>query len=150
MHSPRVAGLILLLILGVAQGQEQTPPDVGYWGHSTAAVYRENGQLTTEALENVELLRAQANAQDYVTLWLTANVPFNPDTDAMSARQIAQQTKSVRDTLHDVLQPLIAAGLVRYVRERPRIEGPGRMVQANVIGLMRLVNDDRLLHIHGQ
>lgn len=147
MYSPKVC-LTLILIVAVAQAQDETPPDVGYWGHSTIAVYRENGQLTSEALQNVELLKTQANLQGYVTLWLTANVPYNPDT--MSVRQIAKQNQAVRRTLREVLQPLVAAGLVWYVPERPRIEGPGRLIQANVTGLMRLVEDDRLLHIHGQ
>jgi len=137
MYMPKVC-LTAILVIGVAQAQE----------HPKIDVYRDqDGQLTAEAVDNLELLKAEANLQGYVTLWLTANVPYNPETDAMSPRQIAKQNQSVRQELHKVLQPLVAAGLVWYVPERPRVEGPGRLVRANVVGLMRLVEDHRLLNI---
>ena len=134
--------LTILLIFGVAEANEgDTDTNVG--------VYRgADGQLTAQSQINVAQLRLKAARQGYVTLWLTANVPFNPDTDILSDQQIAEQNQEVRNKFSEILQPLVDAGKVWHAAERPNVEGPGCLVRANASGLARLVRDTRLLNIH--
>ncbi len=141
MHTLKVC-LTMLLIFGVAEAQEII-------NHKSVDVYRSaDGQLTAESLKNVAQLREKAARQGYVTLWLTANVPFNPDTDELSDQQIAKQNQKVRNIFSEILQPLVDAGKVWHAAERPNVEGPGCLVRANASGLARPVRDTRLLHIH--
>ena len=134
--------LTMLLVFGVAEAQE-------ILNHKNVDVYRSaDGQLTAESLKNVAQLREKAARQGYVTLWLTANVPFNPDTDELSDQQIAEQNQQVRNKFSEILQPLVEAGKVWHEPERPDVEGPGCLVRANASGLARLVRDTRLLNIH--
>lgn len=134
--------ITLLAVLGLGQANESDT-------HANVAIYRgTDGQLTRDSLETAQQLQDKAKIRGYVTLWLTLNVPYNPNTHELSAQQIAEQNQKVRSKFSEILQPLINAGVVWHAAERPNVEGPGCLVRANATGLSSLVQDERLLHIH--
>ena len=142
MHILRIC-LAIVFILGFAETNAENE-------HGNINIYRSaDGQLTPDSLKNAELLENKAESQGYVILWLTANVPFNPNDDELSPTQAAAQDIQVREKFREILQPLIVAGLVWHDPARPNVEGPGCLVRANASGLARLVNDTRLRHIDG-
>jgi hypothetical protein len=66
---------------------------------------------------------------------------------SMTDREIAEQNEMVHDIFETVLGPLVAAGLVWHPKAGPNIAGPGCLVRANAAGVVKLVQDGRLLHI---
>ena len=112
-------------------------------------VYRDaTGELTEESVVNLKQLEARAIKQGYVTLWLTANVPYEPDESKLSDSQRKQQDAAVQTQFDKVLRPLIDAQAVWLVDKRSNVEGPSQMVQANINGLVALAHDVRILNIY--
>lgn len=141
MHSIKIC-LSILLFLGLADATEVD-------NHGNVDIHRDaNGRLTPDSLENVKYLVRKAQREGYVALWLTADLPYNPNIDELSMREIRQQDRNVWRLFETILQPLVNDGIVWSVPERPNTEGPGCLVHANARGVTKLVRDTRLRHIH--
>lgn len=137
-----IAGMIALFLITTATGQDE------HSGQSIDIYRTESGQVSNTVLEGLEILETRARQYGYVTLWLTANVLYEPDLNLISDGEAAKQDREVRKVLDKVLKPLIREGSVWVASERPGVEGPGQLVHATAEGVAALVHESEIIHIH--
>lgn len=106
-----------------------------------------DGRLTKDSKHIAARIAEMATQQGHVTLWLTANTPFNPSVGELSPAEIAEQDRRVQAAFARILRPLIRSGVVWYPSSGPVIRGPGCLIQANSIGVRKLVRDKDILQI---
>ena len=118
---------------------------------ATLAVYHEaDGKLTKSSKNNAATMRRIAAKRGYITLWVTANVDFDPNIDDLSEAERVSQQRAATEKLMDVLQPLVDADKVWHPSAGPYIQGPGCIIRATAAGVSRLVRDSRILHMVAQ
>lgn len=111
-------------------------------------VYRDaQGELTKASEKFAKKMEKKASKVGYITLWLTANIEFNPYMDELTDQEIAEQEQLVQESLNAVLQPLVDVGSVWHPDAGRYIRGPGCLIRANAVGVAQLVQDSRILHI---
>lgn len=99
-------------------------------------VYRDaSGNLTKESKKFAQGMVKKAKRRGYITLWLTANVPFNPDKAQLTVQEMDDQDQRVAEMFGELLQPLVDVGAVWHPTDGPKIEGPGCLVRANASGV---------------
>jgi hypothetical protein len=145
MLSLAVFVFAMCIALNADEGMAQSAED----GHELLwSVYRDaNGQLTKQSRRFARKMQEKAEENGHITLWLTANVAFNPYMDELTDQEIAEQNEMVWKFFEAVLQPLVDRGSVWHPKAGPNIAGPGCLVRANAVGVMDLVRDSRILHI---
>ena len=114
----------------------------------SVVVYRgSDGKLTYDSRKFAKQIISVAKERGYVTLWISANVDFDPRFEELSSEQIEAQADAVRASFDATLAPLIAANEVWHPPSGPQIQGPGCLVRATASGAKKLIRSEEILHI---
>jgi hypothetical protein len=117
-------------------------------GSAGLIVYRDsNGHLTHASKRSAKQMVQLADQNSHITLWLTLNYPFVMFVDETAENAIEAQNRAIRHGFGEILDPLVARGLVWHPKSGSYFKGPGCTVRATVAGLRELIADDRILQI---
>ena len=106
-----------------------------------------DGKVTKQSKVNAKIMKDRANQDGHVVLWLVLNYEYNLYPEQMTAEEIAAQEAAVATGFAEVLDPLVSAGVATYPKDGPLIRGPGSAVKVTKRGLMRLLQDERILQM---